>query len=760
MGLFGALFTSVSGTQAQSQQTALISDNIANVSTVGFKRTDASFRSLVTTQTNSGRYSPGSVISDRQLRASIQGALRQTGSATDVAVSGNGFFVVRPSATPNPDQEFLYTRNGEFFEDEQGFLRNTAGFVLYGVPIVEEGVTPDFSDLSQLQAVDATTISQNSRITTNAELAINLNSETPSYNNDIDAGGPGGPPTQLPVPIDGATGVASDFTRTLPVFDSLGTAQELVFDFRKVLGPQANATFSIQNIEPSDILSSSATVPGALPGINDGDAIQIEALDPNDGDLRTTIVQFDSDPTNPTTPVIAGATVVQTLQDFINVVNGIGPSAAPTGVEMRQNGNDELVLQAVNPETSLEINTLRGNPLGASGLNLIPDTDTLDADPSQAQYIETSTGNIQTATGTPPTIDLTTPLLSDPGYAGLAAGDTLDLDITLADGTVIPTVSTAAGDLDPTTTLADFAASLQGALDAQFAPDASPITVGTTVDGRLSLQKDDPLIDVQVSGTAADDPAGNDFGFSDTITDFVFNPEAPIQPTTGTTYGTNDPYPNQDDFPAFSNTVNPNTQGWWEVTITQPNGNEVTRGLINFASDATLNATPNAEDEIVINLENLNFGNGSDTTQDIAVDIERFSSFAGANNVIFSDQNGAEVGLRTGVEITDSGVVVAQFSNGTSAELFQIPLATFANPNGLNPESGTAFSETEDSGEENLNAPGSGGSGFLEASTLEQSNVDLADEFAKLIITQRAFTANTRTINTVDELTEELLRLR
>ena len=129
-------------------------------------------------------------------------------------------------------------------------------------------------------------------------------------------------------------------------------------------------------------------------------------------------------------------------------------------------------------------------------------------------------------------------------------------------------------------------------------------------------------------------------------------------------------------------------------------------------------------------------------------------------DVIFSDQNGAELGLRTGVEISREGKVIARFSNGASAELYQIPLVTFANANGLTEVSGTAYTENQESGEENLREAGTGGAGFIEPSTLEASNVDLADEFAKLIVAQRAFGAGTRTINTVDQMTQDLLSLR
>ena len=217
-----------------------------------------------------------------------------------------------------------------------------------------------------------------------------------------------------------------------------------------------------------------------------------------------------------------------------------------------------------------------------------------------------------------------------------------------------------------------------------------------------------------------------------------------------------------EEFPAFQNLPGDplyNPRGWWQLTILDPNGNELTNGLINFNGDGLINAVADSSGNVDVNLSNIDWGNGSEA-QNIDIDISRFSQFSGNYNVISSDQNGAELGLRTGVELTREGIVVARFSNGASADLYKIPLVTFANPNGLNEVSGTAYTKSEESGEENLREAGQGGAGFVEPSTLEASNVDLADEFAKLIVAQRAFGAGTRVINTVDQMTEDLLRLR
>lgn len=203
-----------------------------------------------------------------------------------------------------------------------------------------------------------------------------------------------------------------------------------------------------------------------------------------------------------------------------------------------------------------------------------------------------------------------------------------------------------------------------------------------------------------------------------------------------------------------------NTQGWWEMTVMHPDGSSrLANGMINFNSDGTLNALSDLNGDIDVQLDNIDWNNGSDL-QDISIDIERFTQFSGNYNVVFADQDGAELGLRTGVEITREGIITAQFSNGATMDIYKVPLATFPSVNNLSEVSGTAYKEVDESGQHILREAGEGGAGFLEAANIETSNVDLADEFSKLIVAQRAYSANTKIINTVDQMTEELLRLR
>jgi len=581
MSLFGSLFTGVSGLGAQSQSTAMIANNIANVNTVGFKRSEASFFSLVTTEGRSSKYSPGTVSVNRVQHVNQQGPIQQTSSGTDAAISGNGMFAVKRSTQAG--QEFLYTRSGSFSEDAQGLLRNSAGFVLYGWPLGTGNTLPaNQGDLNSLVAVDVAFLGGLTRPTSQGELAINLNASS------VDKG--------LNDALTGA--VPADFTRGMTVFDTLGQAQTLTFEFTKTFGPHATFGGVIGDLQATNRLVDDL-------GLNDGDAFEVSSE--LGGPLALTIV------TGP--PAAAGE--VQTVNDIITEINaaGIGLSAFL--------GNDgELVIQ-------------RDQFVGGAA----------------------NTVTLENTVGTPLT----------------------GLGITL------------------------------------------PVGPNTE--------------------------ASNDLSSAD-YNNGLPPPESP-------------PY-SSEEFPSFQNLpgdANYNNRGWWQLEIIHPNGSTLNRGLINYRGDGTLNARQDGNGNIDINLTQIDWGNGSNP-QNIDIDIERFSQFSGNFDVIFSDQNGAELGLRTGVELTREGFVVARFSNGATANLYKVPLITFANVNGLAEVSGTAYSKTTRSGEENLREAGFGGAGFLEASTIETSNVDLADEFAKLIVGQRAFTANTRVINTVDQMTEDLLRLR
>ena len=119
-------------------------------------------------------------------------------------------------------------------------------------------------------------------------------------------------------------------------------------------------------------------------------------------------------------------------------------------------------------------------------------------------------------------------------------------------------------------------------------------------------------------------------------------------------------------------------------------------------------------------------------------------------------RDGSPIGQLSGVTIDASGFVIETFSNGQTKQVYQIPLATVSNPDGLEGVSGDAYNETLASGQINLNIAGNGGTGTITPSSLEQSNVDLSTQLTNLIVAQQAYGANSKLLTVADQLLQEL----
>lgn len=136
------------------------------------------------------------------------------------------------------------------------------------------------------------------------------------------------------------------------------------------------------------------------------------------------------------------------------------------------------------------------------------------------------------------------------------------------------------------------------------------------------------------------------------------------------------------------------------------------------------------------------------------------TQFDSASALAATSVNGTPFGDFSGVDIDASGMVYAKFTNGIVKKIYQIPVATFANADGLEALGGGAYGVSRDSGNYTLNTAGVGSAGNIAAATLESSNVDLATEFTNLIITQRAYSASSKIITTADEMLDEAIRMK
>jgi len=123
-------------------------------------------------------------------------------------------------------------------------------------------------------------------------------------------------------------------------------------------------------------------------------------------------------------------------------------------------------------------------------------------------------------------------------------------------------------------------------------------------------------------------------------------------------------------------------------------------------------------------------------------------------------QDGYPMGYLESFSIDNTGTIVGTYDNGVKEPIARIAMAVFTNPGGLTKEGETKFSESMNSGTANIGEATVGGRGKINAGLLEMSNVDLSDQFTDMIVTQRGFQANSRTITTSDQMIQEVLGLK
>ena len=233
MSLSGALSSAISALSAQSANIAMISDNIANSSTVGYKTTTASFESLVSSSGSATTYASGGVNTLSSSNISTQGLLTTTTSATDMGIQGNGFFPVTTSLTGGSTE---YTRNGSFSIDSSGYLTSSGGAYLLGWRTDAEGNVVGNASSDTLVPIDTSVAQTSGSATTKTTVAANL-------------------------PADAATGAT--FTSSISLYDSLGTANSMQVTWTKTATNSWSASFANPTLA-SDSTSTTGTASGSI----------------------------------------------------------------------------------------------------------------------------------------------------------------------------------------------------------------------------------------------------------------------------------------------------------------------------------------------------------------------------------------------------------------------------------------------------------------------------------------------------------------
>lgn len=711
MSLFGALTSGVSGLTAQSSAMGAISDNITNVNTIGYKGTKVNFQTLVTVQTSSTFYSAGGVQSKPRQDAGIQGLLQSSTSQTDLAISGSGFFVVNEAAEPTLSNEFLFTRAGSFFQDDQGYLRNTAGYYLQGWPTTADGtVTTNNTSL---------TIPNQNVISTDFLATVNLSRV-------------GGTATATSI-----IGIAAN----LPSTDDEGTTHKTDVQFFDTLGNANTTSFTYVKGNRDNEWDVAVTLPS---GVNVATLYSDTAgatVYQSRGQL-----EFNGIPANDSTVVINGITYqFDTSGAAVDTatVKQVDVSAATT---VAQNVA-ALVAKVKEADTDFGdygtyTNTrIRVNPGSSTGIYFTEDgTADITVDPTG---LLTSTGSRATLQESSFTVKKTATANRDAHQFTFAVG------ATLTENSII---------------------TING-IDYEIDGDASGVTTGdfavtATTGGALTAAQLDTFLTNLETAIETNDPAFASGAATIRVraNDSQTEPPSTLADTLVIeTLGSG----------SFDVTFNTGFTG----VPTEPDGTATyvvgTAHAVNKNQAITFSSGGSPASFAIQELEYIGFQNGSANMDDdasnsprITLDLGRVGEFNGFTQYgneftpgTLTD-NGSQFGTLAGITVDENGLMTALFDNGETRPIYKLPLATFINVNGLGNRTGNVWNATQASGDSTLREASNGSAGAIAQAALESSTVDIGEEFTKMIVVQRAYSAATRIISTADQMLEELVNIK
>lgn len=747
MSIFGAMQSGISGLAAQSSAMGSISDNIANVNTIGYKGNNVAFQTLVTKQTSTNSYSPGGVQPVSKQGINVQGLLSATSSSTSMAISGNGFFVVNQAATPGEGDLWAYTRAGDFGIDDNGYLKNTGGFYAQGWPLLPwdnnpQASTVDINGIKYMKAyyaADGSTVYINDNIIDSKNLQpINLSriggTATPTQQLSYGANLPSGDPIYDPtVPTAGGRHSVSAL-----IYDSLGNSSNLSITYTK----QSSNSWGMSVNVPSG--AANMVLSGNLENSDGGTSDVYYAA----GQL-----EFKSIPAHGSSITITDeATGVNYIYDFLNA--GV---AAPAG----DANNVHIAVDIQTGVTSPSDFVQKFNDAIQSNM---PGANRFTASTNSIQIVQSTAGGAMTidASKTLACVQsAANPVLETGIPTGVFSIPEIDEDIK----------NTARFDFSSTNS-ADYLGKkiTVAGVDYEF---VNGVATGNQIDISSALNPDGTvnvktLVSLTVDKIKANVSEPDRFNASGTSIE--------ILPTaTGDNITIN-----MNGIAGVTGKVRNNGGNWvegaavanGEYTISNKfttNGTDIEQGsmvpAVRFNSDGTPKYffVDDMQIEWANGAENMNNGYQQGTSIKLGMGNagtnDGLTSLSGSFTTNYIKQDGAKFGSYAGVTVNENGVVTAQFDNGETRPIAILPLATFTNANGMGALTGNAWIETDSSGQPLLKQAGTNGAGEVTSNALESSTVDLATEFSNMIVTQRAYSASTKIITTADEMLDELTRL-
>jgi flagellar hook protein FlgE len=727
MGIFDALNTSVGGLQAQSFALQNISGNIANASTTGYKGINTSFEDLIPDSTTPNRQVAGGVTAFAQATISTQGTVSASAVATNMAINGDGFFSVQAaSGTVDNAPVFTgvtdYTRRGDFQVNANGNLVNGAGYFLMGVPVDPKTGNPLGNVPQVLQF-------QNNFIPAQATTAIQYAANLPTTPSTA-ASSAAGKGT-----ISGVGGLnPSDFAQN-PLI--VGTPPAPFGDATVTGSAALNQAATPGPITSATALSSTAigTVSGSAVNNQAAPAAPITGVTLLSGaagtdSLASSFAVNDSITVNGTkiTFVASGATgnqlnigdSVQTLLTKIDSITGTtAPSTVSGGVIKLNNNSAGGALSVTSskpaafaalgfsgpvtaPTNSLTTSFVPGDVITVDGTPITFVAANATPGPNQIKVTDT-VGSlltmIGTITGVPPTINASTGAITlhTGTAANLSVASSAPAFAALGFATTMTAARTGGG---------------SGGTGFVIANDLTAFTNETISGGAVT------------AFNAAGTPVNLQLRWAKTDSATLGSPH---QDTWNLFYQTNPSATGaQVDWVNVGTNFTFNSDG----SLSSPAGSAVTIPGVTVSGQSLGNVT-------------LNIGSGS---------LTQFASNGGTATINNISQNGFAAGQLQSIAINNSGLVVGTFSNGQNIDLASVTLSHFNGTNYLKALNGGAYAVTDQSG-----PAVAGASGRISGSSLEGSNTDIADQFTKLIVTQQAYSANTKVITTANDMVQSLL---
>lgn len=357
MSLYGMMRTSVSGMNAQAERLSTVADNIANASTTGYKKSTIEFNTHVL-QSNSGMYNSGSVNTTTRTFISEQGPLRGTTSNTDLAIDGDGFFIVQNGA-----DDFFLTRAGAFIIDSTGDLVNSAGNGLMGYDLNTTGGAPVANGFGGLSRINVGGQELSAVPTTQAQLVPNLPSSA-----DIVAAGS--------LPSDNVANSDYHGKTSLLMFDSLGNEKLIDVYFTKT----AADTWEVSVFDNAD--ANNAGFPYSSAAL----ATQTLNFDSTTGFISggtDPVVNFNL-PNGSAVDLKLGG--ISQLSTNYTVVDANSNGSSPASIERVEIGDDGIVSGVFENGYT--------RPLFQLALADVPSTDNLRAEPGNNYSVTIESGDV------------------------------------------------------------------------------------------------------------------------------------------------------------------------------------------------------------------------------------------------------------------------------------------------------------------------------------------------------------------------------